>query len=134
MAAPEVAAIIGVGWCCTNRRAEMAKVVNPYYEGDVFEHERDNPYYGPVVDDEPKPTKRPADVFAGKGSVAGGLKARREAMEAGEPEKAAEAFKEGMKSKRELPPRDSVTGRFMKRMMDSAKKLGMGGSIRRGGE
>lgn len=36
--------------------------------------------------------KRPADVFAGEGSTAGKLKARREAMEAGDPEGAREVF------------------------------------------
>lgn len=39
-----------------------------------------------------KETDRKADVFAGMGSLASRLKARREALEAGEPEKAASAF------------------------------------------
>lgn len=36
-----------------------------------------------------------ADIFAGEGSFAAKLKARREAMEAGHPEKATEAYEKG---------------------------------------
>ena len=41
---------------------------------------------------EKKKEGRKADVFAGEGSFAGKLKARREAMEAGDPEGAAQVF------------------------------------------
>ena len=36
-----------------------------------------------------------ADIFAGKGSMAARLKARREAIDAGQPEMAAEAYSRG---------------------------------------
>lgn len=39
-----------------------------------------------------KPKDRPADIFAGFGSIAGKLKARRELMEAGNPEDAGQVF------------------------------------------
>ncbi len=38
---------------------------------------------------------RPADVLAGSGSLAAKLKARREAIEAGYPEQAEEAYRRG---------------------------------------
>lgn len=41
---------------------------------------------------EKKKNERKVDVFAGEGSFAGKLKARREAMEAGDPEGAQEVF------------------------------------------
>ena len=44
-----------------------------------------------------------ADRFAGLGSVAGGMRARREAIESGRPEMAAQAYRDAAKTAEEKP-------------------------------
>lgn len=45
-----------------------------------------------------KSDDRPADTF-GRSGVAGGLRARRKAIDAGQPERGSEAFREGLSGK-----------------------------------
>lgn len=48
-----------------------------------------------------KTKKRKADVVAGTGSFAGGLRKRRQAIESGRPELASEAYQEGISKKKQ---------------------------------
>lgn len=56
----------------------------------------------------PKKEDRKADLFAGMGSMAARLKARREAIEAGEPEKAAQAYSSGSSVENTLRRREDA--------------------------
>jgi hypothetical protein len=49
-----------------------------------------------------------ADRFAGLGSVAGGIAARRKAIEEGKPEMAAQAYKDGAKTAEEKPKKEKA--------------------------
>ncbi len=60
-----------------------------------------------------------ADIFAGKGSMAARLKARREAMDAGMPEHAPEAYRRGEWHDLSV---DGVTGNRKETMMDVDEK------------
>lgn len=46
---------------------------------------------------ETKPVRRKADAFAGKGSMAAALKARREAIESGNVEGASKAYRKALR-------------------------------------